>query len=922
MMRCRRAQTSVSLSSIRTVKRRTRPATAAGRPASLQNLVLYGLVLSGLLLSGAAGIGAEQRVEYLKDVKPLLMAKCSRCHNAAESEGSLRLDTAVELLKGGSRGPSIIAGQSSESLLVQAVLQQGELKMPPEGPALSEEQVNVLRRWIDQGAAVPEDESRVSHWAFRAPVRPEVPTTAAQSVEENPIDAFVGAEYQHRGLTAVSVADPHVLLRRVCLDLTGLPPTPQQVDAFLQDPSLRAWENVVDDLLASPRYGERWGRHWMDVWRYSDWDGYGAEVRESKPHIWRWRDWIVESLNHDRPYNQMVLEMLAGDEVAPEDQETLRATGFLVRNWYTFNRNVWLDNVIEHTGKAFLGLTWNCARCHDHMYDPMSQVEYYQLRAFFEPHEIRTDPVPGESDVARDGLVRVYDASAAAPTVVFVRGDEKNPLTDRPLGPAVPRLFGIEPLSVRQIELPAAGYYPGMLKVLSQESLAADRRAVDAASAALATAESDSARQLAAKAVAVAEAKLEFTEARQAADQASYATPPAAAAIELSRIAARAERELSVRQEELHQLTAQQTLAAAEAAFQPDNAEREKAVTDARNMVAAATESLHKAAQALSESSDTYTRATPVYPTTSTGRRTALGQWIADNENPLTARVAVNHIWLRHFYQPLVPTVFDFGMNGQPPSHPALLDWLACELMSQGWRMKPLHRLIVTSRTYRLASSPAREELPAQSVTTARDPDNRFLWRQNSRRMEAEVIRDATLAVAGRLDTEMRGPDLDPQEGLTRGRRSIYFRSSKEKKMTFLATFDSANPSECYRRPESISPQQSLAMSNSPLTLAQSRNIAGKLSQQAAADDPALAAEQFVRLAFVQVLSRPAVAAELKECLEFLTVQAERLKQRDQLTPFAGTSSNLVEPSADAVQRARENLIHVLLNHNDFVTIR
>ena len=243
----------------------------------------------------------------------------------------------------------------------------------------------------------------------------------------NPIDAFVDAARLEQGLPARPPADKAIVLRRVYLDLIGLPPTPAEADAFEDDDSPDAYERVVDRLLASPQYGERWGRHWMDVWRYSDWAGFGAEVRESQPHIWRWRDWIIESLNADKDYDRMVREMLAGDELAPADPATLRATGFLVRQYYVFNRNVVLDNAVEHTAKAFLGVTLNCARCHDHKYDPINQREYYSFKAFFEPVQFRTDRVPGEPDTKKAGLVHAYDGAKVEPTHLLIRGDEKEP---------------------------------------------------------------------------------------------------------------------------------------------------------------------------------------------------------------------------------------------------------------------------------------------------------------------------------------------------------------------------------------------------------------------------------------------------------------------------------------------------------------
>ncbi len=307
----------------------------------------------------------------------------------------------------------------------------------------------------------------------------------------NPVDALIANRLQELELKALPPAPRHVQLRRLYLDVIGLPPTPEQLQAFLDDDSPNSWEKVVDELLASTHYGERWGRHWMDVWRYSDWDGYGAEVRESKPHIWRWRDWIIESLNNDKPYDQMILEMLAADEIAPDDPQALRATGYLVRNWYVFNRNTWIDNTIEHTGKAFMGVTFNCARCHDHMYDPISQAEYYQLRAFFEPHDVRTDRLPGQSDVTKDGLVRVFDANLGAQTQLFVRGDEKNPLKDRIIEPRVPAALnptGSGSLNIQPVDLPATAYYPGLKSFIIDEELARTDAALQTASSALTSA--------------------------------------------------------------------------------------------------------------------------------------------------------------------------------------------------------------------------------------------------------------------------------------------------------------------------------------------------------------------------------------------------------------------------------------------------
>ncbi|MSR56978.1 MAG: DUF1553 domain-containing protein [Planctomycetaceae bacterium] len=1120
---------------------------------------------------------SDARVDYVQDVKPILSRRCYACHGALKQKNGLRLDTAALAQQGGEGGPALVPEKSSESLLIDALTgANGVAQMPPEGEPLKPEEIELLRKWIDQGAHAPVEKiplDPAKHWSYQPPVRPAVPMTANLAGVPNPIDAFIADGHQKHGLQPAAPAAKNLLLRRIYLDLIGLPPTRAELDEFLADTSSDAYEKVVDRLLDSPRYGERWGRHWMDVWRYSDWDGFGAEIRESQPFIWRWRDWIIESVNADKPYDRMIVEMLAGDEIAPSDPQTIRATGFLVRNWYKFNRNVWLDFTIEHTAKAFLGTTLNCARCHDHMYDPIAQQDYYRFRAIFEPHTVRTDRVPGQPDITKDGLARIFDENAAAPTFLFTRGDEKRPDKDNPLAAAIPTVLSRSEFKIEPVSLSPTEFYPGLRPWAQQETLAQAQSAVSTArtkwteghsllaaarqklvdhlvaksggtvkpadpaaivfaddfatakpdlwtpgvgqwehrdghlvqsdprdavtqllsvkthpadfmarfrfkttggdvyksvglsfdaaedhdfwavylsavgklsifrrvagqdmyfddgakdfpvelnreyelqvavrgsllnvwvdgqlqfvyrltgerakegrfavwtydataeflrasveqlpaeipiyekigDAPVPVAETDlqkaidqqeQAVETADKSLILAEAALIWTATRIEADQANYAVPPAANAKELSFKAGRAEREHALRAAELPLLQAQQKLSAAKALPDPEAEPTKKAIADAQAAVTAATNVRNQAQAALPVPLDAYTRFGPIYPTTTSGRRLALARWIADKTNPLTARVAINHIWLRHFGTPLVPTVFDFGLNGKPPTHPELLDWLAVELMepsisqvtnstndsppltkggqggSRGWRMKPIHRLIVTSNAYR-----------QQSVTTGAiaeankkvDPDNLYLWRMNVRRMEAEIVRDSTLHVAGQLDPTMAGPEIDENAGMTNTRRSVYFRNSKEKKMTFLDLFDRPNVVECYRRPESIVPQQALAMANSPLSLAQARVLAKRLSDECGIEATPEHLAAFINNAFGQILSRPPTADERVECERFVAEQAQRFANLQALTQFTAGTASPVPPSADPQQRARENLVHVLFNHNDFLTVR
>ncbi len=768
---------------------------------------------------------------------------------------------------------------------------------------------------------------------FEVVQRPAVPEVKHGPWVRNPIDAFIAAEHEARGLRPRGEAPKSILLRRVYLDLIGLPPTVEELHAFVNDSSPEAYEKVVDRLLADPRHGERWGRHWMDVWRYSDWTGYGQQIRDSQPHVWRWRDWIVESLNKDKGYDRMILEMLAADELSPADGDALRATGYLVRNFKLLSREKWMQDVVDHTFQGFLGVTLGCAKCHDHMYDPILQKEYYQVRAVFEPHKVRIDRLPGTLDTAKDGLARAFDADLDVKTFRFIRGDDRQPDKERPLSPGVPEALGGEWPEVKAVSLPASAIAPDkrafviadLLKDADEKvqqtrtALTASRRTASAellgllhdeplrVAARLAVARRAGERlALAELDVSVAETrhwalvatlraeKLEDEGKKESEDWKIAAT----AAAEAQRKAALLEAERNVRAAKLaHQAN-------------PKNQAEAKKLAEAEKALAKA-ESEAK----LAPTSAYAKRVATTYPTTSTGRRLAFARWVADRQNPLTARVAVNHIWLRHFGQPLVPTVFDFGKNGQPASHPALLDWLASELMepipSGGrqpaeWSMKHIHRLIVTSNTYRQASNP-------DAAMLALDPDNRYYWRLSPRRLEAEAVRDCVLYVAGKLDLTRGGPDIDHQQGLSVPRRSIYFRHAAEKQMEFLRIFDGPGPAECYRRNESVLPQQALALANSELTLRHARLLARGLADKTGPD-----AGAFVGAAFEQVLSRSPTADELAECMSFLEQQAGRFKEAKP----AGASDDGRSPAADPALRARENLVHVLFNHNDFVTIR
>lgn len=747
------------------------------------------------------------------------------------------------------------------------------------------------------------------------------------------------------------------------MDLIGLPPSRHQLHEFLTDQSPHAYDRVVDRLLESPQYGERWGRHWMDIWRYSDWYGLGKEVRFSHPHIWRWRDWIVQSLNSDLGYDQMLVAMLAGDELAPEHSDTVRATGFLARNWDIFNRTKSLDSTIEHMSRSFMGLTMQCARCHDHKYDPVSQMDYYRLRAVFEPSRIRVDRIPGQPDRTVNGISRVFDDMLAAPTYLFVRGDETQPDTSRSIAPGVPNVLG-GTLDIVPIELPAAVYNPDKRNFVIAESLDAADATCSAAAESLDKARVELQRvsetvmpkdgttepspeslrqkvvhaELAFDAAQKKRTALHAVVAVEKLDEDGGPETHGAEWNKAARAAVAAQRLEAQASSKLNRMLAEQAVAQARAKLDEllvaantatavatqgpsDQAKLDKATADLAKAESHLTEVLQQQCRGEEEelkplSTDYVPRqlefprakifyeevlTNAPYSSVSSGRRLALARWIANRRNPLTARVAVNHIWARHFGQPLVANLFDFGLRSPRPLHHDLLDWLAIEFMDTGWSMKHLHRLMATSATYQMSS--ASPQNPTENFIL--DPDNQYYWRMNPRRMEAEVIRDSLLSLAGRLDPTIGGPDIPAASADEGVRRSIYYKYARDQRVLFLTMFDAPSVEECYFRHETIVPQQALALSHAELSLAHADAIASILT----AEIGQISDTTFVDTAFEHVLGRFPVDSER----DAATQSMQRLTEIEQ-----------TEASSDLPLqiRVRSAFIHVLINHNDFVMIR
>ncbi|MBL9131550.1 MAG: PSD1 domain-containing protein, partial [Verrucomicrobiaceae bacterium] len=911
------------------------------------------------LLVSLVALNSAAAVDYARDIKPLLQERCYACHGALKQKAGLRLDTVALLKTGGDNG------DATQHLLERLTTTDKSDRMPPEGEGamFNAEQVAKMREWIAAGAPglaneQPEADPR-AHWAYQAPKN-----------TRKSIDALHAAHLATKQLKPQPAATHDVWLRRVYFDLTGLPPSDSSDMSDLSDAQL------IDRLLASPQFGERWARHFMDIWRYCDWYGLGAQLRHSQKHIWHWRDWIIESLNADKGYDRMIIEQLAADELAPEDRSMLRATGFLARSYYLFNRTTWLDETIEHTSRAFLGLTMQCVKCHDHKYDPVEQADYYRMRAVFEPLHVRLDPLPGVTAFDNDGLPRVVDLHLDRATFRHLRGDEKNEDKSKPMTPGIPGVLEFASFTPKNITLPKTISQPFLQPFVLKDHLAAAEAEIAALQKKLPTRpkaspaatkpqtilhddftkprpeawkvvsgtwkhENNSLRQsqtgaerrlmqLTTPPPTDFDAKVSFTirggqkwksvglvfdlaehrdvliylSAVQGGSkvqiapgengQASYpaggshalpvkenerhtlqvrargplihvsvdgkqviaytlakprvsgamalasfdadvefhsfelATLPADAVLASSNTPA-IEKQLAAAKLKPAMLRASfaaesnkgdkalaKAAALAEAQFKLAKAEAELAALDpkgdakklkaARDAVEAAQKKLAAPGEAYSpllaslkaqEGPEEAANAkVQTYPATSTGRRLALAQWIADKRNPLTARVLVNQVWTRLTGSSFVPDVSDFGRRAPVPAQQDILDTLAAGFMENGWSMKWLIKQIVLSDIYHRSSSNAS----ADAHTLAADPDNTALWRMNPRRLESQSVRDALLHLGGRLDLTLGGPSLDPDKSGSTPRRSLYFVQTPDTEHRFLGAFDNANVLECYRR--------------------------------------------------------------------------------------------------------------------------
>jgi cytochrome c553 len=785
---------------------------------------------------------AEQVKFFEEKVRPILAENCYKCHGEEKQKGSLRLDLRETVLAGGENGPVVVAGKPDESTLVEAVKWQS-FEMPPTGK-LSEEQIATLAEWVRIGAPMPKDhgggggvalrktrgaitnEDR-QWWAFQPVRRPALPVAPDPgSTTPNGVDSFIDAKLSENGLDAAPEADRRTLIRRLTLDLTGLPPTPDEVDDFLEAERPDAYECLVDRLLASPHHGEHWARHWLDLVRYAESDGYKQDAyREAAYH---YRDYIIRSFNRDKPYSQFVLEQLAGDEACGSDPDALIATMYLRLGIYEYNqrdvRNQWsiiLNDLTDVTADVMLGMGMSCARCHDHKFDPILQKDYYRLQAFFAPILWRENVVAAKAEEVAE-----YHRQLAVWEEATAEVRRQVAEIEDPIRQAAMRTTMVK-------------FTDDLLDMVNKP---ANERTPD-------------------------EAQLAYLIEYQVSDGEGKADIGA---------------KLKGEKKELWQQLTQELakfdhLRPTPIPFVPSVTDvgpiSPKVVIPGRRdgenvepgplaVLEPAGGGIEPPGNETSLAVNHYRKANASPSPTSTGRRTALAQWIASRDNPLPSRVLVNRLWQQHFGRGLAESPSDFGRLGQPPSHPELLDWLASELLDNDWSMKRLHRLMVTSVAYRRAShGPEVEEV------AVKDPTNKWLARMPIRRLAAEQVRDAAEAVTGELDSAVGGQSGDWSKSR---RRAVYLKVLRNKSEPVLDVFDA--PDGIFTTPVrnvTTTPTQSLFLINGPWMMTRAKAFSKRLSA-----DSSATLEQRIVTAYSLAFGRIPTESETNEAIRFLQTNA------------------------------------------------
>jgi mono/diheme cytochrome c family protein len=991
-------------------------------------------------------------VDYAKDIQPLLAKHCYSCHGAEKQKSGLRLDRKADALAGGDTGKVILPGKSAESILIHNVAGlDPEMIMPPEDERLSAAEIATLRAWIDGGAIWPDDDAvaanRVTnHWAFKAPKLPAIPPLRNAKGVRNPIDAFVRARLEKENVTPAPEADRVTLIRRLSLDLLGLPPTAQDVASFLDDVRPDAYEKLVDRLLALPHFGERWGRRWLDLARYADSDGY--EKDSPRPYAYLFRDWVIDAINRDLPFDQFTIEQLAGDLLPDATDQQKIATGFHRQTLTNreggvdkeeFRSKATVDRV-STTGSAWMGLTVGCAECHTHKFDPITQREFYQLYAFFNNASEKDIPAPRPSELADyAAAMKTWEAKQAElepamqariasldreklqdwthtltvpasrwtvlkpARVVIAVGDGETVLTparDNTISPRLrdttkgrfvvettpkaKRITGFRVDALEELGKPIGrgedGNFAlsefsvtvqtgmGESRKLEIAAARADFEATDGAAALAIDGRSETGWSVASRTGVPHVIVFELKEPIDCADDTKvifeldqsavgvmnkfrigFSTsdlPLQASTLPDALIAilrAPREKRTAKQEGELERYFIEQfdeegrklrVALAAHAAAKPKYPETTAAILTAEERKT----NVHIRGDFLRKGDEVHPGTLSVLhafrPRGEKPDRLDLARWILDPANPLTARVAVNHVWKDLFGRALVTSVDDFGTRGDTPSHPELLDWMAITFSAQrsaagdqlglGWSRKALIKLIVTSATYRQASM-VRPEL------AERDPNNVLLARQNRFRLEAETVRDLYLATSGLLNPAIGGPSIRPQlpadiaalgyansvkwqesKGGEQYRRGLYIFFQRTVPYPMLMTFDAPDSNtSCARRERSNTPLQALTLLNDPVFFECAQALGKRVAQTPETTNAR------IRNVFVTCLARQPNDEELSRLRAFQARQLELMRQSaGSAARIAGESdaANVDEKAAFAA------LARVIMNLDEFVT--
>ncbi|HUQ93575.1 MAG TPA: PSD1 and planctomycete cytochrome C domain-containing protein [Bryobacteraceae bacterium] len=816
------------------------------------------LLLAFPLLSPSKGCAQNSPLLFEKEILPLLEQRCVKCHAGSEPAAKLDVRTRAGLVKGGLSGPALVLGSADKSLFYQRI-KAGQ--MPPGGPPLPAAGIEKIRTWIERGAPGGEPLTNArdgnardgsardgKHWAFQPPKRPPVPRVPAGVKIRTPIDAFLAAELARKNLSFSPEADRVTVLRRAYIDLIGLPPTPQDVDRFLADDSPNSFDKEIDRLLASSRYGERWARHWLDVAGYADSEG-GEAADVLRPNAWRYRDYVIRAFNSDKPYDVFVREQMAGDELSEywkyeklpaQKIEQVEATGYLRMaadgSQHSFTRQLNVDylwqalfDTQQIVASSLLGLTMQCARCHDHKYEPVSHQDYYKMQAVF------------AGGWRPDGPVLAAERRA----IVLAT-------------PAEREFAG----KVNGVQEPVVKALKELLKARSDQYRAKHPKGREASAG---------------------ELRKMFPEYSQLADSL----------------------ERQIKEEEARKIELPQIRAFYDVDANPPPVH----VLRRGDHASPRGEEVKAGVPAvLDDPSHPFQLPEPGSGAKSSGRRLAFAEWLMRPGHPLTARVMVNRIWAHHFGAGIVPTLDNFGRSGDEPSNPMLLDWLATEFVRQGWSIKAMHRMMMTSAAYRQSSGVRPDGVSA-------DPANKLLWRMNPRRVEAEVLRDSILAVAGALDLTMFGEpvksekkpsgEIVPEHDGQPGRRSIYLVVRRSAPQTLLNVLGApVMEINCTRRATYNGASQALAMMNGEFVSAQAeqfaRRVLGAEPSEAAANR--LSIDQAFRLAFAR---RPS-PRETDLLLTFVERQARHYDSMG---------------AEDRRRRAFSDLCQTLLSGNEFLYV-